>query len=407
MVARLPKLLRRGPRPRTADDDDWGTSSPDPPIPVEMDPSPASASASASAPRDEIDAVESDHAVLPKPPSKIEKLQAQELKSYTLLFSPRLVISVYFVIGVVFVPIGSAIVAGTAQIRTAGPFRYDDICGKDKSCRIEFNVSKTIPSPSYFYYSLGNYYQNARKYAKSRSDSMNEGKLPSVMFDVENCDPWLYKPSVAPEDREFDPNKFIYPCGLTARSFFNDSFQICDNNDGNQDCRQPVRVRRKGISWWTDREHKFRAGEDEQFKIPETNISFNTNKSANELLTDEDFIVWMRLAAFPDFSKLFAVIEQPLLSDRNYTLVINNHYPVKEFAGTKSFHITTLQWFGDSNIFLGTAFLVVGFIALFIATTMLVKHIRNPRPPAYADSAIIVRELAKFNTELRKASPGQ
>lgn len=410
MVPRLGTFLRRGPRPRTADDDDWGTASPDPPIPMEsnnhitMPDAPAPSSL-------EIDAIERDSAVLPEP-SKIEQLKAQELTSYTLIFSPALIISLYFAIGIVFVPIGSAIVAGSSKIVKVGPIRYDNRteCERrteeeiknGRRCALFFNVTQTVQPPIYMYYAMSNYFQNARKYAKSRSDPMNQGQLPKIPFDVENCSPWLYRPDV--EDRSFDPKKLIYPCGLTARSFFNDTFTICKDKDGSGVCDSgdaPLRVKKDGIAWWTDREHKFRNGTGELFTEPAMGIGPNDGKSANELLSDEDFIVWMRLSAFPDFSKLYRIIDEPLEPNLNYIVQINNRYPVSDFDGTKSFYFTTTQWFGDENVFLGTAFLVVGFVALFIAATLLVKHIRHPRPPASSDPSIILRELAKLTSEFK------
>lgn len=392
--------MRRGPRPRTADDDDWGTS--DPPIPMDLPhPHPHQH-------QPDIDAVEADPTPKPRTPV-IERLKQQELSSYTVTFSPKCVIAIYFVIAFLFMPLGAAIIAGTSRINSSGRKVYteDPTCAlkdgkvgepKSGSCTVTVNFTNTVHPPSYFYYSLTNFYQNARKYAKSRSDTMNQGQLPKTFFDVETCTPYLYRNDSSKGAGGFDASEFIYPCGLTARSFFNDTFLLCRDID----CKDEVDLRKGGIAWWTDVQHKFNVGKEKEFTEP-----YYNRVPANDLLEDEDFLVWMRLSAFPNFDKLYRIIDVPLFANTQYFVKINTHFPVEEFGGTKAFYISTTSWCGGPNAFLGTAYLVVGFIALFIATTLLVKHIRHPRPPAYSDPARVMRELAKLNMEYRVPQPGQ
>ena len=80
-------------------------------------------------------------------------------------------------------------------------------------------------------------------------------------------------------------------------------------------------------------------------------------------------------------------------------MLINNRYPANAFESGKKFFITNTQWFGGSNFFLGTAYLVVGLSALVIASLILATHILHPRSPAGSDPDLIRRELAKLNFE--------
>lgn len=385
MVACLPRL-RRGPRTRTADDDDWGTASPpfDMPAPMEL-PIP-------------------ENELAPKPRAPlVERLKQQELTSYTLTFSPRIIITLYFVIAILFLPLGVAIVAGTSKIHEVPRTVYSGdgrncepnvtVSDERNDCAITFNVTETIPPPSYFYYSITNFHQNHRVYAKSRSDIMHLGKVPTVPLEVDPCEPFLFQNDSSRGENGFDPSEFRYPCGLTARSFFNDTFKICKDRS----CDDLVRTTERGIAIETDYLHKFRPGEDPLFMERESlGEGF---PEANALLTNEHFIVWMRLSAFPDFDKLYSIIEEPLLPNVNYLVNVTSHYPVQEFGGTKGFRISTVSWFGGPNVFLGTAYVVVGFAALITAITLLVKHLRHPRLPASSDPDIILRELAKLNME--------
>lgn len=379
----LPRL-RRPSRAHSRDDDDWGTSSPE----DIMDPSPSPPP--------------SIQPPLPTPDRSLTailgRIKQQDLKSYTCTFSPRCVISLYFTIALVFLPLGVAIVAGTARLRDMR-VSYNDKCEKE-TCTVKFNTSRAITPNSYLYYTLSNYHQNAREYVKSRSDVMDQGQIPKVKLDVENCDRWLCEEN--PEAGTHclgDPNgglntdAFIYPCGLTARSLFNDTFVICKVPPNDDQCDDKVKISEKGIAWGTDVKYKFRPGDDPEFSQENQYLC----RTANDLLTDEHFIVWMRLSAFSTFDKLYAIIEEELEAGRLYYMMIKNNYNVSGFGGGKGFFITQTTWFGNGNGFLGTAYLIVGMTSLIIAIILLLKHVINPSSPTNIDPSLLLREhLAKL-----------
>lgn len=75
------------------------------------------------------------------------------------------------------------------------------------------------------------------RYVKSRSDA--QLRDPSSENDVSSCKP--------EDNAEGLP---IVPCGLIAWSLFNDTYNFTRNN-------QHLNVNKRGISWKSDREHKF------------------------------------------------------------------------------------------------------------------------------------------------------
>ncbi|RYQ95484.1 hypothetical protein Ahy_B08g090795 [Arachis hypogaea] len=107
----------------------------------------------------------------------------------------------------------------------------------DKTCNITLNVHKHMKSPIHVYYQLDNFYQNHRRYVKSRNDEQ-----------LRDSEKWDSTSGCKPEDMA--NGKPIVPCGLIAWSLFNDTYIFSRNNKN-------LTVNKKGISWKSDRDHKF------------------------------------------------------------------------------------------------------------------------------------------------------
>lgn len=410
-MRRINRRLQQRQLRRALDDEDWGTSSPTPEMNSTVPPSP---SVTPITPQSEttpdiLPVVSVSTTPLTQqssPPVKdrslstaFGRLQQQDLKSYTCTFSPRCVVTIYFVIALTFIPLGASIIAATARIASTKGYRsYSEECS-NTDCTLKFRPPKTIPKPSYLYYRLVNFHQNARDYVKSRSPIQNRGIVPATYEDVANCDRWLCPDGLSncTSATNFNASKIIYPCGLTARLVFNDTFDICKDDN----CSRRVQTAYNNIAWWTDSKYKFQQNKDApEFKEKRTWPYTSKKKSANDLLDDDRFVVWMRLAAFPTFDKLYAVIQEDLNKDVWYFMKISNTFRVDEFGGEKLFYITTTTWFGSRNSFLGISYLFIGSLALIVAVIVLFKHILNPNAPANIDPSILLKEhLAKLNLD--------
>lgn len=94
------------------------------------------------------------------------------------------------------------------------------------------DLSEDIVGPVYVYYQLENFYQNHRRYVKSRDYQQLAGQSRSVSDVSTSCDPVVYNANLtsAGITYAFDnvtllvPNMTANPCGLIAKSVFTDSF---------------------------------------------------------------------------------------------------------------------------------------------------------------------------------------
>lgn len=173
-----------------------------------------------------------------RPPNS--DFQQQNLKAWQPLLTPPWVIGTFLVIGIIFIPVGHVIL---------------DASNKVKQYTVEYNMSDTsvtIPIEDdfdpdekvYFYYRLTKFYQNHRRYVKSRSDAQLRGDEEPV---TSTC---------APLEKSPTTEQVLYPCGLIASSYFNDTFsEPCIYNQSTGGTCTPVNWTDTGIAWESDKKN--------------------------------------------------------------------------------------------------------------------------------------------------------
>ena len=180
---------------------------------------------------------------------KIEKLKQSNFKQQTLpawrpVPTAMSTMFTFSIFSVIFLAIGVVLYVMSDQIIELEK-RYDDVCPDipdenvpQADCIMDFHTTQTnIPGSGaqsiYVYYQLDNFYQNHRRYVKSRDNEQLAGKYkPSA--DLGDCDP-IIKVTQLWDNQKFDKNDSpnalagsepAIPCGLVAKSIFNDTFQL-------------------------------------------------------------------------------------------------------------------------------------------------------------------------------------
>uniref|UniRef100_A0A0E0K814 ALA-interacting subunit n=1 Tax=Oryza punctata TaxID=4537 RepID=A0A0E0K814_ORYPU len=292
-------------------------------------------------------------------------ISPNELPACKPLLTPGIVVAAFLLIGVIFVPIGLASLSASQEIVELVD-RYDTNCvstpdkvgfiqntDTDKTCTRTLTVPKHMKSPIQIYYQIGDFYQNHRRYVKSRSDKQLRYK--NAVHLTKDCDPEGNTVDGAP----------IVPCGLIAWSLFNDTYTISVN-------KKAIKVNKKDIAWKSDKTDKF--GSDiypSNFQKGSLIGGAKLNESI-PLSEQEDLIVWMRTAALPTFRKLYGRIETDIMANDQLTVVIQNNYNTYSFGGSKALVLSTTSWIGGKNNFIGVAYLTIGGLCIFLAVGFVV-----------------------------------
>ena len=85
-------------------------------------------------------------------------------------------------------------------------------------------------------------------------------------------------------------------------------------------------------------------------------------------------MVWMRTAGLPNFKKLYGRIDQDML-EGEYKVSIKNSYDVSDFGGSKSFVLSTTNYFGGTNYFLAICYIVVGILCVLFGFIFLIAYV--------------------------------
>jgi len=361
----------------------------------------------------------------------------QTLKAWRPILTPRLVILLFSLVGVIFIPIGAIIISASNDVEEVTSDDYAGQCCLDQDgsscsdsaetwkrndsnpCAVTITLTNKMVAPVYQYYKLTNNYQNHRPNERARDDVQLKGDTLAIseIAQSDSCKYHVVDPS-APAGTS-DEADAINPCGLIAWGVFNDSFSLLAPDGSTQ-----IALEETGIAWPSDLKYKFKNNPDGSTGQHFPPFAYERNMTCADLPTsaqqsectaanipqagwcypgstmcteDEHFVIWMRAAGLPSFRKLYARINTDLDPGTYTFMVSNGHlkdgvftnyytgkpqnflYPVSSFGGTKSIVLSTTTWIGGKNYFLGYAYVVVGVICIVLAICFLIKYRLSPR----------------------------
>lgn len=258
------------------------------------------------------------------------------------------------------------------------------------TCQLTFTIPESMGPPVFLYYRLNNFYQNHRRYVQSLYLDQMKGKwVDNTTIKKSTCEPLTTDP---------ETNKAYYPCGLIANSVFNDS--IGSPQKVGVSSQTEYHMTKKGIAWASDKEiiknTEYQPWEvvpppNWRTKYPDGYIG-----EVPKLGDDEDYMVWMRTAALPSFSKLSRRNDTAALEKGHYKLSIKDgmfgklstnlssanrgiDFPVTEYGGEKWILLSTRTAVGGKNPFMGIAYVVVGGTCVLLGTLFTIAHLVRPR----------------------------
>lgn len=342
--------------------------------------SPGTAAAGMHSARHSRDDLDEERVKATKEP-KDSKFTQQELRAWRPVLTPCWVTFFFFLLGVFMIPIGVACLIASKKVVELSS-RYDHIpeCsgykdnnrdreqaviqGGGLTCTVNFTVERDLRPPVFLYYELENYYQNHRRYVKSRSQAQLVGGKPTAS-DLKDCEPKL----------KINNSAIINPCGLTAWSFFNDSYTVAVQHQ--TAAVQTLHVRADEIAWKSDIQHKF--GDYHPDNLNTVEHLRGGGQINGTVREDQHFIVWMRTAAMPHFRKLWGIVDERIPAGSTLQVMVSNRYNTYRFGGKKSVVFSTTSWLGGRNDFLGIAYITSGTISVLCGVMFFLLHLQFPR----------------------------
>ena len=139
-----------------------------------------------------------------------------------------------------------------------------------QECYLTFNITEKISNPSYIYYELDNFYMNHRDFVKSKIFTQLRGEVDVDKNNNSNCNGAIYMKDIyghinsnktyhnekikMNREKDLDPNAFAIPCGLIAKAFFNDEYQLYKKNITNS----RINIDEEGIANDYDKDYMYK-----------------------------------------------------------------------------------------------------------------------------------------------------
>lgn len=285
----------------------------------------------------------------------------QELKNYIPKCDANCGIIYFSILFVSFVAFGLPILLTALNVQEI-VMEYTNCT--TKTCTLTFHLDKEIKKPSYLYYEIHNFYMNQRDFVKSKSFPQLRGEVHIDSTGNDNCkgakfvwemfdnDTTKYKTYT---NKPLKGEDYANPCGLIAKSMFNDTNFVLKNSKGSI-----IKINDTDITNDYDRKYMFKKIKNS------TDIQWID-------VTNEHFIIWMQMEPMEIFRKLWGRIDYTL-SEGDYTIELENNWDVINFHGKKKLILV-----GSSKIGTGKFYGIVllggaGYSLIMIVVLLWLKN---------------------------------
>lgn len=234
--------------------------------------------------------------------------------------------------------------------------KYPDEC--NPTCEVSFKADATWDNP-YIYYKLENFYSSHRNWVEGKNlpqligNGEGSGSTSTCSPVKQNKD--LSAGTTSLSGNALNPDDDAYPCGLTAKYFFSDSFAI-KKSDG---------------TYFSYTGHRVSLPfENDYFK----NIKDDTERDAKQHidLEADRTVVWYQVDIYPSFDRLFGELDGKIEKGETYTITVSGSWGEDDFDVTKKVVISGKSLFGGKEIWLGLLFTIAGIYCVGVLVVMIV-----------------------------------
>lgn len=180
-----------------------------------------------------------------------QKFTQQRLDAWQPSLPHRCSAALYFTFGCIFLASGvmlSMVNSGVDEYARDYTDLSRPLAGENIG-HVDFYIENDMEPPVWVFYELEGFHQNHRRYVSSRvPDQMSQTEDPDVIGDsLSDCAPWV-----------MEDDRVNYPCGLVARSVFNDTFVLQVKNSSSATFEMlPMDSSAAAIAWSADRTGTF------------------------------------------------------------------------------------------------------------------------------------------------------
>ena len=273
---------------------------------------------------------------------KKSKFRQQKFPGWRPLPTISCITIIFISFAIFFIIMGILILIFTGMVKEY-KFRYTCECENNNDvcqCVVFASIPEEMKSPIMIYYQLNDFRENHRFYMDNKSDKQLKGEQVSIEDLEKDCENSLYN-----GDFEFisnlDPNGIAFPCGLKAKSFFQDvidTFKISG---------RIVDITREDLAYKSDIDSFSKVENDNSHWLD---------------INNEQFMIWMRVSPFENPRKLWGKIEGVDIKKDSIITVTINQTNYKNFD--KYLIISTRNVFGGKSSFLGICYIVFGGLCL-------------------------------------------